>query len=173
VGAILAFEEKFGEAFKYFNLSLKSIESHKYIHKVKPFILLNIGDGYLAKKQHDLAVQFFKESLEILLKFFGENSFFVGWAYSYLGNAYFSMGNYKKSLDFYEKAKTIREKFTDENDFGLGNCNINLGKAYQAMGESQKSLELFALSLKAMEKYPMRLAQSYYYMGSAYYDLKD
>jgi tetratricopeptide (TPR) repeat protein len=130
--------------------------------------------GYIKDHQgdHEKAIEYYEQGLEIHQKTLPPNHPDLASCYSNIGLVYQRMGEYSKALSFYEKSLEIRQKTLLPNHPDFATSYNNIGGVYDNMGEYSKALSFFEKSLEIYQKtlppnHP-DLANSYNNIGAVY-----
>ena len=130
---------------------------------------MHLGNAFRGKGQHEIALQYYKNSLEILLRLYGEEHQYVAFIYAELGYAYKLMNHLKESFDYRQKYLAIQEKLVPSNHPQLGDVYFTVGWSYDDMGETDKAFEYFqkayAIRLKSIPRESYGMTHIYYALG--------
>jgi tetratricopeptide (TPR) repeat protein len=121
---------------------------------------------------HEEAMFYYKQGLEIEEKTLPPNHPLLATSYNNFGTTYYDMRDYSKALAFFEKALDIREKTLSPNHSDLATSYNNIGEVYRKTKEYRKALSFYEKSLEIEEKtlppnHPL-LATSYNNIGLVY-----
>jgi len=94
------------------------------------------------------ALTLYEETLEILIKAYGETHPTVARTYMKLGEVNLKLGDSKKCLKFLEKASQIIHDCLQQNHPYFAVLSANMGKYFANQGDMQKALEYFDNALK-------------------------
>lgn len=134
LASICRAQSKFVETIKYYNDALKIFESSKE-EKLEAAILGNIGLVYFDLKNHEIALDYFKKSLNIYTKLKLQDK--IGYISLYMGGADFENKNYKESIKNLEKALKI---FKENNDqFASIDCYYLLAKSFHEINKNDEA----------------------------------
>ena len=137
---------------------LKKYLYNHYIERAKKFInsdisnemaelLEIIANFYEHNNQYDNALKFYKKTLNIDLKLYGENHPNIAISYNDIGLIYKDIAQYNKALFYLNKALEIFLKnINTASDIAMSYNNIGL--VYQDIGDYRKALDYHNKSLK-------------------------
>ncbi|ETO29947.1 hypothetical protein RFI_07175 [Reticulomyxa filosa] len=70
----------------------------------------NLGSAYNTKGQHDVAITYHEQSLQIRIHIFGIHHVDVAASYHNLGTAYSRKGVYDKAIEYYEQSLQMKKQ---------------------------------------------------------------
>jgi tetratricopeptide (TPR) repeat protein len=108
--------------------------------------LIDLGALYHDRGQHDEALKFFKESLQIQRQLGDEAN--QALCLNNIGSSYFFKGQYEDALTYFQQALQLREKSknlpqTALTLHNLGETNANMGFYDQALTQYLRAIELY------------------------------
>ncbi len=112
-------------------------------HKNEGAHLGNLGLAYADLRQYDEAIDFYEESLEILVEI--GDRLREGNALGNLGNAYRNLGDYAKAIDYHKQALEISREIGDRR--GEGSDLDGLGIASAILGDYTKAIDYYEQAL--------------------------
>ncbi len=137
---------------EYLLNGLEAIDSIN-AESILPNLYNDLGVVYDNKREFDLAIQYYKKSLEIREQIFGTDSESVAMSYNNLGYIYSEIGNYEDALEFYSKALDIQRKLFGEEHEDVGMTYINIGGIYLENNDAEQALRYFTSGQKILETY--------------------
>ncbi|RDD40857.1 Nephrocystin-3 [Trichoplax sp. H2] len=130
--------------------------------------------GNIKRLQADLngALDDYKKSLEIKLKWLESNSLHIAHSYNQIGIVYESQGKFVAALSAYEKSLKIYSSSLGDNHFDTATLYNNIGSIYKKQGKYNKALSIYDKSLKIRisavgENHP-HVATTYNNLASVY-----
>ena len=129
---------------------------------------MQLVTAFRGKGCHETTLQYYKNSLEILLQVYGEEHQYVAFVYAEFGYVYKLMDHLKESSDYRQKYLSLQEKIVPLNHPHLGDIYFNIGWSYDDMGDTLKAFEYL------QKAYPIRLTsipRKSYEMTNIYYAL--
>ncbi len=99
-------------AFKYLQRAYAIIPP---MHSELSHLYNSAADIYQEKKQFDLAIKYYKKSLELCKIYFPENHFEMGVIYRNVGALYSKLGENSEAIHYYEEARSIWLKSSLQN----------------------------------------------------------
>lgn len=106
--------------------------------------------GYFNERQRrfQLALGYYKKSLELRLTAHGENDLRTADSYNNLGTTLSKLGQFDEAFKYLRKNLTLRERQLGADDHQVAVAINNLGNAYNLQGDYESSLPLFQQALK-------------------------
>lgn len=142
-GVLLREKGSFDEALEMLQSTEKLVEGR---HKAKLYNELGIihfsGTG-----KYDLALDYYRKSLEIYLDEFGEESIKVAEIYTNLGSLYFDKGDLDKGLEYMKRSLNIKRSILGDRHPQIAVNYNNMGVVYANMGNLEEALSNFKKSL--------------------------
>ena len=148
IGLVLVDSDKYNEALYYFIKSLKIAEDLNMESTSVATSYLNIAVVYKRSGDLDKEIEFYKKSLNLKTKFFGEDNNDVAVIYGLIGDLYSKQKMYKDALQCYEKFLYIRK--TIGNDLDMAVICDKIETAYRDLLCYTKALKFYG---KALEYY--------------------
>lgn len=99
-----------------------------------------LGLLYMVQNDFEIALQYYKKSLEIRKKVLGVDHHDTAISYNNIGGIYQGKGDYDKALDYYLKALEIQERVQGVEHPDTATFNNNIGSIYHSQGEFGKAL---------------------------------
>ncbi|MCK4827623.1 tetratricopeptide repeat protein [bacterium] len=135
--------------------------------------LFYLGFDLHLLNQYERALEYYKKSLAIRLRVFGEQHPDVAESYTGVGEVYSIKGEYEKALEYYKKGLAITLKLYGEEHPDVAASYNNIGNVYSNKGEYEKALEYLekslAIGLKVYGEEHPRTARSYSLIGHVYW----
>ncbi|OJA03430.1 tetratricopeptide repeat protein, partial [Bathymodiolus thermophilus thioautotrophic gill symbiont] len=96
---------KYKEAFKYYELALKSdLKTYGEDHPKVAISRNNLGSAWESLEKHKKAIEYFELALRSDLKTYGKDHPQVATYHNNLGSAWESLGKHKKAIEYFELA---------------------------------------------------------------------
>ncbi len=95
-----------GQFKEAFNALQKSLKIHETEESKKDETFSVLGMYYNATKEHEKATEYYKKSLKILKKLYGDYHPKIGTAYFDLGQTEYLKNNYNKAIEYFDTAKS-------------------------------------------------------------------
>ncbi|MGI8932898.1 MAG: tetratricopeptide repeat protein, partial [Phormidesmis sp.] len=105
--------------------------------------LTRLGNAYNSLGNHQQAIDFLQQSLEISREIGNHNG--IAASLGNLGNAYNSLGNYRQAIDFLQQSLEISREIGDRKD--IASSLNNLGSTYNSLGEYHQAINFLQQSL--------------------------
>lgn len=138
---------------------------------------MHLGNAFRGKGQHETALQYYKNSLEILLQVYGEEHQYVAFIYAEFGYAYKLMNHLNESFDYRQKYLAIQERIVPPNHPHLGDVYFTVGWSYDDMEDTLKAFEYFkkayAIRLKSIPRKSYGMTHIYYALGYTHVKLRN
>jgi len=106
------------------------------------------ADVHLRFSNYDLALEFYKNSLEINLKVHGESHQSVGTSYNNIGLVFDSQGKYDQALEYLQKGLEIGLKVHGDSHPSVGTSYNNIGSVFYSQGKYDQALEYYQKGLE-------------------------
>lgn len=139
-------------------------------------MLGNLGWTYSAMHQHDTALGYFEQSLQIWQQHIDTKSTDLANLYNNIGICYNQKGDYEKELSYYHKAASVFCEVLGNNNTELMTTYGNIGATYNEIGEYEQALSFFEQALQiALQTYGEQHTQTarlYNNMGYSYDQLQ-
>ena len=140
---------------EYFSKAQECERNWSYSDELTPSVantLNNLGNLYRKMNKDKIALDIYKESLDIYKKNFGEDDINCAASYNNIGNVYYGMGKYDDALSMYEKSRSIMAAGNMENTNDYANTAANIAIAYSAKKEYAKALSYADEALSITEQ---------------------
>ncbi len=126
---------------------------------------------------YNLSIEYFKKSLTISKKIYGDEHFAISKNYHALGMLYGEIGDYPKSLTYSKKSLIIIEKTLGTEHAETAKVYNQIGVIYETIGDYTNALQFHqkALSIreKVLSKEHIETAGSYNNLGSLHQTIGD
>ncbi|MGV6830151.1 MAG: tetratricopeptide repeat protein [bacterium] len=119
------------------------IDPEEDILKSKSVSLNSIGNIYLAMEQYELALEHFKLSLALEIKFNSKRGLAIN--YQNIGAAYEGLGNLDQALHHYMQSLAYNEQI--DSDVGRSKCCNSIGLIYAKQGDYNSALKMIEEAL--------------------------
>jgi len=108
--------------------------------------LIDLGNFYQERGQHDQALQMYKESLQIQRD--SGDEVYQALCLNNIGNVYLSNGQYDDALTYFQQALGLREKLKVQGDIAdtlhnIAETNAQMGQYDQALSQYLRALDLY------------------------------
>jgi tetratricopeptide (TPR) repeat protein len=122
--------EQYEEASKCFKQVIVIARELKDSHG-EATALSNLAFSYTKSGQHELAIDFYKNALEIILKH-KHNRLAEGEIYAHMGHVYAAMGKYKQAFQYLQRARTTflslgAKQFVEQVDKLIAEVQVSIG----------------------------------------------
>ena len=156
---------------------VKTVGNDKERKNYEASVYHNMANIYMDKNQLDLAIQYYKLSLERTIELNGEDHPDVAASYSSIGLIYFNKGDYASALSNFKKALDISIRHFGKMHADVSGIYNNMALVYRETGEPNNALEYFNkaldIDLKLIgEKHPT-VAARYNNIANVYKDMQE
>jgi tetratricopeptide (TPR) repeat protein len=157
IGQIFRKKKEYKKAIEFHN---KSLEINKKNGVTQQAIILNyynIGTSYEFLREEDLAMTYFKKSLEIQIKTLGLMHPEITYPYVSIAYILYGKGRLDEALELFQMSAEIIEKnnvFDTSTPYkqGLFNCYYKIGSIFEKKAEFSKAIKFYKLTLTYNEK---------------------
>ena len=149
----------------------KKLDKFNLKRKEEEDIVFLLGKRFDSILEYDKAIKYYKRSIELNIKMYGNKHNSIGFTNNFLGIVFMDKGEYDKAIDHYEKGLEIIGK---KHSFSK-NIYSNLGTAWRHKSEYDKSIKFshkaLELALKINGKYHDTTSTIYNNIGVVYSDM--
>jgi len=155
IGKVYNFQGNFTKAIEEYNCALslqKELMGDSTRHVGHSLML--IGITYNSMKKYDLALDYYKDALNIYEKIFKENnSSEIANIYNNMGVAYENEKENMQALHYYEMALNIRkELYNDDEHPDIAYSYSNIAGVYDHLEEFDKAIAYYQKSIDVLKK---------------------
>ena len=150
LGSLLIQMGQFDEARRTYDGLMTTIPENDLEERAR--VYNKLGNICLEKGDFDLALSYFRKTLDIQLVSLPPNHPHVATTYNNIGLLHNRMGQYSRALAFYEQARTLSELTLPRNHPKLATTHDNIGLVYYNMGEYSKALEYYEKANDILQK---------------------
>ncbi len=104
--------------------------------------------SYFFKSDWKKALDTYFLSLEIKLKYYGENSIQVAKGYNNIGIVYREMGQLNKAIDYYDKSLAIKRRLLGPKHRSIAMTYNNMSSLYKDLEDYQSAVDILEKALK-------------------------
>lgn len=126
-------------------ISLYSINEE---NKIAGNFYFYLAEQFVFIAEYDKAIEYYKKSLAIDLKVYGDMNPSIGISYNNLGMVWNYMEEYNKSIEYYKKSLAIDLKAYGCEHPSTGTCYNNLGLVWADKGKYDKAIDYIEKSLE-------------------------
>lgn len=154
IGNVYLFRNDYYEAVKQFNMSkdlYRGLMGDSTRHVGQSQILLGIT--YNAMKKYDLALDYYKQALDIFDNIFKENKNpEIANIYNNMGVTYENKKDYKQAFLYYQKALKMRKELYDYEHPEIAYSYSNIAGVFDHMEEFDKAIAYYQKSIDVLRK---------------------
>lgn len=179
IGNVFLFRGNFNEAIKQYNQSLDLYrtmmgDSSRYVG----LSLMNIGIANNSMRKYDIALEFYKKSLEIFENIYKtDQNKDIADVYNNMGVSCENKKEYELALGYYKKALEIRNAIYDYKHQDVAMTYTNIAGVYDALGDFKSAIENYQESIEFFKgargnNHP-DVALAYNNLAATYYNMED
>ena len=154
IGKVYNFQGNFAKAIEEYNYALslqRELMGDSTRHVGQCLMLLGIT--YNSMKKYDMALDYYKDALNIFRNIFKENnSSEIANIYNNMGVAYENKKDNKQALLYYEMALNMRKEMYDYEHPDIAYSYSNIAGVYDHLEEFDKAIEYYQKSIDVLKK---------------------